>query len=72
MSGKHLNESSWMSERPAVMQNAKAAIVCEHFGAIEWKDNFGTGRPVYEPTGKFEPMWTMVYVSARLPRSPRC
>ncbi|KAJ7696507.1 hypothetical protein B0H17DRAFT_400531 [Mycena rosella] len=32
MSGHHLNESSWMDERPALMQNAKAAIVCEHFG----------------------------------------
>ncbi|KAJ7917551.1 hypothetical protein B0H13DRAFT_324877 [Mycena leptocephala] len=35
-----------------------------HFGAIEWKDSFGTGRPVYEPTGKFEPMWTMVNSSS--------
>ncbi|KAJ7091535.1 hypothetical protein B0H15DRAFT_241368 [Mycena belliarum] len=60
MSGHHLNESAWMDQRPAIMQNAKAAIVCEHFGAIEWKDNFKTGKPVYEPTGKYEPMWTMV------------
>ncbi|KAJ7491995.1 hypothetical protein FB451DRAFT_1216566 [Mycena latifolia] len=64
MSGHHLNESAWMDERPAIMQNAKAAIVCEHFGAIEWKDNFKTGKPVYEPTGKFEPMWTMVNSSS--------
>ncbi|KAF7356454.1 Elongation factor 2 [Mycena venus] len=64
MSGKHLNESSWMGERPEIMQNAKAAIVCEHFGAIEWKDNFETGKPVFEPTGRYEPMWTMVNSSS--------
>lgn len=65
MSGKHLNESAWMDERPEILQNAKAAIVCEHFGALEWKDNFRSGKPVFEPTGKYEPMWTMVYVLAR-------
>ncbi|KAF8216675.1 hypothetical protein K438DRAFT_400934 [Mycena galopus ATCC 62051] len=64
MSGGHLNESAWMGERPQIMQNAKAAIVCEHFGAIEWKDNFTTGEPVFEPTGKYEPMWTMVNSSS--------
>ncbi|KAK6967122.1 elongation factor 2 [Favolaschia claudopus] len=64
MSGQHLNESRWMDERPALMQNAKAAIVCEHFGAMEWKDNFSTGKPVYEATGKHEPMWTMVNSSS--------
>ncbi|KAJ7140324.1 hypothetical protein C8R43DRAFT_1018337 [Mycena crocata] len=64
MAGHHLNESSWMSERPEMVRNAKAAIVCEHFGAIEWKDNFKTGKPVYEPTGKFEPMWTMANSSS--------
>lgn len=28
-------------------------------GAIEWKDDFSTGKPVYKPTGSLEPMWTM-------------
>ncbi|KAF7370477.1 Elongation factor 2 [Mycena sanguinolenta] len=64
MSGGHLNESSWMGERPEIMQTAKAAIVCEHFGAIEWKDNFSSGEPVFEPTGRYEPMWTMVNSSS--------
>ncbi|KAJ7255456.1 hypothetical protein B0H12DRAFT_1113500 [Mycena haematopus] len=64
MSGGHLNESSWMGERPEIMQSAKAAIVCEHFGALEWKDNFSSGKPVFEPTGKYEPMWTMVNSSS--------
>ncbi|KAJ7879996.1 hypothetical protein B0H14DRAFT_2708176 [Mycena olivaceomarginata] len=64
MSGKHLNESAWMDERPEILQNAKAAIVCEHFGALEWKDNFRSGKPVFEPTGKYEPMWTMVNSSS--------
>ncbi|KAF5360072.1 hypothetical protein D9758_007552 [Tetrapyrgos nigripes] len=59
MSGHHLNESAWMDERPEIMANAKAAIVCEHFGALEWKDDFSTGSPVYKPTGDLEPMWTM-------------
>jgi len=62
MSGGHLNERLWMSERPSIRRNAKAAIICEHFGAIEWKDNFSTGKPVYQPTGNIEPMWTMAYV----------
>ncbi|KAE9404288.1 hypothetical protein BT96DRAFT_917029 [Gymnopus androsaceus JB14] len=59
MSGGHLNESAWMGSRPDLLANAKAAIVCEHFGAIEWKDDFSTGVPVYQATGKLEPMWTM-------------
>jgi hypothetical protein len=48
-----------MDERPDILQNAKAAIVCEHFGAMEWKDSFSTGAPVYQATGRLEPMWTM-------------
>lgn len=60
MSGHILNESAWMAQRPDLLENAKAAIVCEHFGALEWKDNFTMGAPVYEATGKHEPMWTMV------------
>ncbi|KAJ7250310.1 hypothetical protein C8J57DRAFT_682098 [Mycena rebaudengoi] len=59
MSGHHLNESLWMDERPDIVANAKAAIVCEHFGALEWKDEFNSGVPVYKATGKLEPMWTM-------------
>ncbi|KAF8829774.1 hypothetical protein HHX47_DHR2000048 [Lentinula edodes] len=59
MSGGHLNESNWMASRPDLLANAKAAVVCEHFGAIEWKDDFSTGIPVYQPTGRLEPMWTM-------------
>jgi len=59
MSGHHLNESAWMGERPEILANAKAAIVTEHFGALEWKDDFSTGSPVYQPTGGLEPMWTM-------------
>jgi hypothetical protein len=59
MSGGHLNESAWMGQRPDLLENARAAIVCEHFGAIEWKDDFSTGVPVYQATGRLEPMWTM-------------
>lgn len=62
MSGGHLDETLWMKERPALMANAKAAIVCEHFGAIEWKDDFSASAPVYKATGKLEPMWTMASV----------
>ncbi|KAJ7781949.1 hypothetical protein DFH07DRAFT_1017828 [Mycena maculata] len=64
MSGHNLNESAWMGDRPDILANGKAAIVCEHFGALEWKDNFTTGEPVYEATGKYEPMWTMVNSSS--------
>ncbi|KAF5376007.1 hypothetical protein D9757_008815 [Collybiopsis confluens] len=59
VSGGHLNESNWMNTRPDLLANARAAIVCEHFGAVEWKDDFSTGVPVYQPTGRLEPMWTM-------------
>lgn len=59
MSGGHLDETQWMKQRPDILQNAKAAIVCEHFGAIEWKDDFSGTRPEYKPTGRLEPMWTM-------------
>ena len=66
MSGGLLNESAWMGQRPDLLRNAKAAVVCEHFGAIEWKDEFGPdGKPVYRPTGRMEPMWTMAYASSR-------
>ncbi|KAJ7066460.1 hypothetical protein C8F01DRAFT_702812 [Mycena amicta] len=64
MSGGHVNESSWMAVRPDILANAKAAVVCEHFGAIEWKDNHSSGEPVFEPTGRYEPMWTMVNSSS--------
>ncbi|KAJ7180802.1 hypothetical protein C8R46DRAFT_1070673 [Mycena filopes] len=64
MAKPHLNESSWMAERPELLANAKAAIVCEHFGALEWKDNYDSGKAVYEATGKYEPMWTMVNSSS--------
>jgi len=64
MSGGHVNESAWMSARPDILANARAAVVCEHFGAIEWKDSFATGTPVFAPTGKYEPMWTMVNSSS--------
>lgn len=59
MSGHHLDETLWMSERPAIRRNAKTAIVCEHFGAMEWKDKLQSGKLVYGPTGQMEPMWTM-------------
>jgi hypothetical protein len=62
MSGGHLDEKQWMNQRPEIRQRAKAAIVCEHFGAIEWKDYDRGGKLVYEPTGRMEPMWTMAYV----------
>jgi len=62
MSGGHLNEKQWMDQRPEIRDRAKVAIVCEHFGAIEWKDSMKDGKPVYEATGLMEPMWTMVYV----------
>ncbi|KAF5376008.1 hypothetical protein D9757_008816 [Collybiopsis confluens] len=64
LSGGHLNESNWMVSRPDLLANAKAAIVCEHFGAIEWKDDFSSGVPVYKATGSLEPMWTMANSSA--------
>lgn len=66
MSGGHLDESLWMSQHPSIMRNAKTAIVCEHFGAIEWKDDHSGPRPVYKPTGNLEPMWTMAYVLSSL------
>ncbi|KAF7331548.1 hypothetical protein MKEN_00033900 [Mycena kentingensis (nom. inval.)] len=61
MSGHKLNESAWMEDRPDLLENAKFAIACEHFGAIEWKDEYSSPShaPVYKPTGKLEPMWTM-------------
>uniref|UniRef100_A0A0W0F6Q9 Uncharacterized protein n=1 Tax=Moniliophthora roreri TaxID=221103 RepID=A0A0W0F6Q9_MONRR len=59
VSGGHLNESLWMDQESEMIDNAKAIIACEHFGAIEWKDNFNGGQPNYKPTGMMEPMWTM-------------
>ncbi|KXN90753.1 hypothetical protein AN958_03640 [Leucoagaricus sp. SymC.cos] len=59
MSGGHLDEKQWMDQRPEIRKRAKAAIVCEHFGAIEWKDTVRHGKYSYEPTGHMEPMWTM-------------
>jgi len=61
MSGDLLDEENWMEERPEIMENAKAAVVCEHFGALEWKDTWNTElkKWEYKPTGKLEPMWTM-------------
>ena len=61
MSGGHVNEQAWMDSNPEILRSAKAAIICEHFGAIEWKDTFSSpeAAPVYQATGKFEPMWTM-------------
>uniref|UniRef100_A0AB74UFE6 Translation elongation factor 2 n=1 Tax=Neonothopanus gardneri TaxID=1069186 RepID=A0AB74UFE6_9AGAR len=59
MSGGHLSETKWMNQRPDIQENAKAAIVCEHFGALEFKDDFSTGVATYKATGKLEPMWTM-------------
>jgi hypothetical protein len=66
MSGGHLDEKLWMRQRPEIRRRAKAAILCEHFGAIEWKDVWRDDVPVYEPTGRLEPMWTMAYVSFSL------
>ncbi len=40
MSGGHLSETLWMKERPELLTNAVAAVVCEHFGATEWKGRF--------------------------------
>jgi hypothetical protein len=63
MSGHLLDEENWMAERPEIMQNAKAAVVCEHFGALEWKDVLNDdGKLEYKATGQLEPMWTMTYV----------
>jgi hypothetical protein len=50
-----------MTERPDIVANAKIAIACEHFGAVEWKDD---SKLVYKATGKLEPMWTMALVPA--------
>ncbi|KAK7053833.1 hypothetical protein R3P38DRAFT_2852415 [Favolaschia claudopus] len=61
-SGHRLNESLWMEQRPDIVANAKFAIACEHFGAMEWKDQVSANKstpPVYKATGKLEPMWTM-------------
>lgn len=54
-----------MTSNPEILATAKAAIVCEHFGAMEYKDTFTHqgANPVYKATGKLEPMWTMAYVS---------
>jgi hypothetical protein len=42
------------------MQNAKAAIVIEHLGAIEWRDQqTRDGGLVYAPTGRMDPMWSL-------------
>ncbi|KAK0205169.1 hypothetical protein DFS33DRAFT_1326215 [Desarmillaria ectypa] len=65
ISGGHLSETLWMEERPELLTNAVAAIVCEHFGATEWKDDFSNGAPEYKATGKIEPMWTMANSSSR-------
>ncbi|RDB28329.1 hypothetical protein Hypma_001521 [Hypsizygus marmoreus] len=61
MSGGRLSETRWMDERPALLKEARAAVVCEHFGAREWKDQVlgEDGELVYGPTGRMEPMWTM-------------
>ncbi|KAG7095523.1 hypothetical protein E1B28_006261 [Marasmius oreades] len=59
MSGGHLNESLWKDQVPSIAQNAKAVISCEHFGAIEWKDEIQDGKPVYRSHGKLEPMWSL-------------
>ncbi|KAK7062768.1 translation elongation factor 2 [Paramarasmius palmivorus] len=64
VSGGHLNESLWMDEESSMIANAKAIVACEHFGAIEWKDDLDDGKPVYKPTGLMEPMWTMANDSA--------
>src|ERR1700733_2304385 len=68
MSGGHVDEEAWMTSNPEILATAKAAIVCEHFGAIEYKDTFkhNNAKPVYKATGKMEPMWTMAYVSFTL------
>ncbi|CAK5282383.1 unnamed protein product [Mycena citricolor] len=63
MSGHHLNESLWMAERPDLLANAVYAVSCEHFGALEWKDQMVDGEPVYQATGNLEPMWTMANAS---------
>ncbi|KAK0236287.1 hypothetical protein EDD85DRAFT_636011 [Armillaria nabsnona] len=65
MSGGHLSETLWMKERPDLLKNAVAAVVCEHFGAIEWKDDFSAAAPIFKATGKLEPMWTMANSSDR-------
>ncbi|PBL03132.1 hypothetical protein ARMGADRAFT_4233 [Armillaria gallica] len=65
MSGGHLSETLWMKERPELLTNAVAAVVCEHFGATEWKDDFSNGAPEYKATGMIEPMWTMANSSSR-------
>ncbi|KAL0581659.1 translation elongation factor 2 [Marasmius crinis-equi] len=59
MSGGHLDESLWKDQVPSIVKNAKAVISCEHFGAIEYKDQFQNGKLVYGPTGRLEPMWSM-------------
>jgi hypothetical protein len=58
-----------MTERPDIVANAKIAIACEHFGALEWKDQSSPNKPVpvYKATGKLEPMWTMASVSVQTP-----
>ncbi|KAK0194150.1 hypothetical protein F5146DRAFT_1034450 [Armillaria mellea] len=37
----------------------EAAVVYEHFGAIEWKEDFSTGGKEFKVSEKLEPMWTM-------------
>ncbi|KAF9267946.1 hypothetical protein L218DRAFT_654296 [Marasmius fiardii PR-910] len=61
MSGGHLNESLWKDQEPgpSIIKNAKAIISCEHFGAIEWKDEVQDGKLVYSSQDNLEPMWTM-------------
>ncbi|KAF7301078.1 hypothetical protein MIND_00671800 [Mycena indigotica] len=61
MSGHHLNESAWMRDYPDILANARFAVSVEHFGAIEWKDDFSspTMMPIYRATGALEPIWTM-------------
>lgn len=61
VSGGHVDEKAWMTSNPEILATAKAAIVCEHFGAMEYKDTFTHqgANPVYKATGKLEPMWTM-------------
>ncbi|KAF3016481.1 hypothetical protein E8E14_009582 [Neopestalotiopsis sp. 37M] len=65
-SGNRINQTAWMDERPSIMQNAKAAIVIEHLGAIEWRDQqTPDGGLVYAPTGRMDPMWSLANDSDR-------
>ncbi|KAK0223594.1 hypothetical protein IW262DRAFT_1295343 [Armillaria fumosa] len=52
-------------KRPDLLKNAVAAVVCEHCGTIEWKDNFSTEAPEFKATEKLEPVWTVANSSDR-------